>query len=180
MKRKQGAEAFAAKAKAAGLSESQLAEAKKAGIDIDNPEALKAYRGSINTRADDRTQPPRNPSTETAEMTIEELEKSLLIKGITANEARTIKIQIEGMRGILAYKKDMNQLISREEAAESDAKLAHAVNAMLRKFEREIPALCFGQHDMGKLKETVKDLTREIQAAVAAHQDEFWKNHEER
>jgi len=167
------------KAKEAGLSKSQFYEAKANGVDTDDPTALKLYRANLNTRADSRNTPPSSPSMPSVEMTIEEMELALRAKGITTNEARTLKIQIEGMKQIIQIQKERGQLISREEVEESDAKIAHAVAAMLRKLESEIPAICFGQHDMGKLKESVLGLTRPIQQAVADGQEAFWKQHTE-
>jgi phage terminase Nu1 subunit (DNA packaging protein) len=67
--------------------------------------------------------------------------------------------------------------LSREENVLSDAKIAHAVAAMVKKLNSELPAICFGQHDRGKLTESIKSLTREIQQAVADGQAEYWDQH---
>lgn len=169
-----------AMAKASGLSLSQMNLAKEAGVDTKDLDALKAFRATINTRSDSRNSPPRQPSeTDGTKMSVEDIEEALSMKGLTPNDARVLKIQLDGLKAAVALKQQKNELISREEVRDSDARIAHAVAAMVRKLENEIPALCFGQHDLGKLKQTVKDFTRQIQQAVADGQEEFWKSHPE-
>lgn len=178
MKRQQGEKAFAARAAAAGLSKSQLAEAKKAGVDIDDPAAVAAYRATINTRSDSRNSPP-NPVTGEAElMTVENIERALSSKGLTPNDARVLKIQLEGLRAAIALKQQRNQVISRAEIDERDAKIAHALNAMFRRLENELPPGVLGM-TIAQSKPFVKDRVRELQRTLADGLSEFWQTHPE-
>ena len=163
-------------AAAAGLSLSQMAQAKKEGVDCKNPAALKAFRARTNTRCDDRNSAKTEQPELSAEMSITEMESALRSKGITTNDARTLKIQIEGMKQVIAIRKEMAQLIPRTECEEDQAKTAHAINAMLRAMENDIPALCYGR-PLNEVKEQVKIKTRELQAALSNAQSEFWDKH---
>ena len=161
-----------------GLSLAQIHDAKQQGLNPYDRFAMRDFAAQINgyTKSDSPAQPP---PPEAPRMTLEEIEDCASRAGNSKKEIDVYKGQLEVMKAADALRVQRNKLLSRAEKEESDAKIAHAVGAMVRKFETEIPAICFGQHDMGKLKESVKNLTREIQKAVADGQDEYWKNHPE-
>jgi polyhydroxyalkanoate synthesis regulator phasin len=165
-------------AKELGLSLDDITRAKADGLNPYDRFALRDWKDQRNGYAKSDV-PAELPPEDAPRMTLEQIEDCASRSGNTKKEIDVYKGQLEVMKAANALRVQRNQLIARAEAEESDAKIAHAVSAMVRKFETEIPALCFGQHDMGKLKETVKALTREIQKAVADGQDEFWKQHPE-
>ena len=161
-----------------GMSHGDITRAKKDGVNPYDREAMREWKGDRNGYAKS-SEPANLPTDEQPRLTLEQIEDYASRAGQSKKEIDVYKGQLEVMKAADALRVQRNKLISRDEKNESDAKIAHAVAAMLRKFENEIPALCFGQHDMGKLKETVKSLTREIQQAVADGQEEFWKHHQE-
>jgi len=165
-------------AKELGLSLNQIDQAKQEGVNPYDRVSMRAWKDQRNGYVKSDV-PAELPSEEQPRLTLEQIEDYASRAGQSKKEIDVYKGQLEVMKAADALRVQRNKLISRDEAKESDAKIAHAVSAMVRKFETEVPALCFGQHDMGKLKETVKSLTRDIQKAVADGQEEFWKNHPE-
>ena len=162
----------------AGLSLSQIAKAKAEGVDCKNPAALAAYRARTNTRSDGKAaQHPDQPEIP-VEMTLEEMEAALRSKHLSTNDARTLQIQIAGLKGAIALRQQMNQLLSRAECCENQAKTAHALGGFIRALETELPSLCYGK-SMGEAKALVRDKVRELQGILADCQSEFWKDHPE-
>lgn len=161
-----------------GLSPNDITQAKEEGLNPYDRFAMREWKAQRNGYAKSDS-PAELPPEEAPRMTLEEIEDCASRAGNTKKEIDVYKGQLEVMKAADALRVQRNKLLSRAEKEESDAKIAHAVAAMVRKFETEIPAICFGQHDMGKLKESVKSLTREIQKAVADGQEEYWNNHPE-
>lgn len=160
-----------------GIGLEDIKGAKLDGINPYDRFAMRKWKDDRNgyTKSNEpASEPPDLPR-----LTLEEIEDRVLRPGQSKREIDVYKGQLDAIKAIIALKVQKSELISRDEAKESDAKIAHAVAAMVKRFIAEIPALCFGQHDLGKLKQTVKDFTRDIQKAVADGQEEFWNNHKE-
>lgn len=160
---------------ATGLSKSQIHKAlKEEGIGPKDIPALKKYRGTLNTRSDDR---PRATTPESGvvsgEMTLEQIETALKAKGISTNDARTLKIQLEGLKAATALRKEMNQLVSRDECREAWTKLGAAIGAALKTAESEIPRVCQGL-TLAQSLPLAKAKMREIQEKLYDAESEFW------
>jgi hypothetical protein len=66
-------------------------------------------------------------------------------------------------------------LISRAEVERQHVAIAMATQAFLRRWEREIPALCLGL-SLSQSMPLVKARTRELQNLLASMESDFWKN----
>jgi hypothetical protein len=122
--------------------------------------------------------PAEMPTEEQPRLTLEQIEDFASRAGQSKKEIDVYKGQLEVMKAADALRVQRNRLLSREECNENQAKTAHAVNAMLRAFENEIPALCYGK-SLGDSKGLVKEKTRELQKMLADAQAEFWKGYPE-
>lgn len=168
--------------KAAGLSLSQRQAAKNAGIDVDNLEAMKAYRKTLNvypkrTKTAAAAPPETLPPGES--MSMEEIEAELRRPDLDPNTARTLKLRIESLRSMAKYQAEMGLLIPREEVIAGYVKIASATQAFLRRWENEIPQLCLGLTS-NQSKPLVKTRTRELQAMLSDLKSEFWNEHPQR
>ena len=164
---------------AAGLSLSQWQAAKNAGIDVKDLDAMKAFRQTINPRnRGGKETPVRDASEESGTMSLADLEAALGAKGITPNEALTLQRQINAMKQLAQYRQAMGQLISRDEVRDHFVHAATSIQSFLRKFEKEIPALCLGL-PISQSAPKVKDRIREMQAEWSNLESEFWKEHPE-
>jgi hypothetical protein len=189
-----------------GLNASQISAAKKAGLDITDMSLMVKYRNNIphadtpgrtpsektvleRIAVDFATLQKPNPNAvglnmegdeklTAARLSLEQLEERLMAPDLSANEARTYKVQIDGLKGALLLRREMNQVISRAECAENMSKIALALAALLRKMESEIPTVCHGL-PLPEAKATAKSKLREVQNMFAAGCNEFWLNHEE-
>jgi hypothetical protein len=162
--------------KETGLSLSQWQKAKKAGVDVKDIEAMKAFRKTLNMRApnvkkvDMSTLPPESGS-----MSLGEIEEQLRRPDLDPNTARTLKLRIESLRGMVKYQAEMGKLISRAEVEEHFTRAAMAMQSFLRRYEREIPALCLGL-SLSQSTPIVKAKTREMQDHLADLNSEFWND----
>jgi hypothetical protein len=164
---------------ATGLSLSQWQKAKKSGVDVKDLDAMKAFRQTINPRNRGRKEtPPADPGDDSEWMSLDELEKALGRKSITPNEALTLQRQINAMKQLAQYRQAMGQLISRDEVKDHFIRCATSIQSFLRKFEKEIPALCLGL-PINQSSPKVKDRIREMQAEWANLEGEFWSDHQE-
>jgi hypothetical protein len=160
--------------KESGLSLSQWQQAKDAGIDVKDLDAMKAFRQTINPRnRGGKETPVRDASAESGTMSLADLEAALGAKGITPNEALTLQRQINAMKQLAQYRQAMGQLISRDEVEAGFVRIASAQQAFLRMFEKEIPALCLGL-PTSQSAPKVKDRTRQMQNMLADLESEFW------
>ena len=164
---------------ATGLSLSQWQKAKKSGVDVKDLDAMKAFRQTINPRnRGGKETPPADPGDDSEWMSLDELEKALGRKNITPNEALTLQRQINAMKQLAQYRQAMGQLISRDEVKDHFIRCATSIQSFLRKFEKEIPALCLGL-PINQSSPKVKDRIREMQAEWANLEGEFWSDHQE-
>jgi hypothetical protein len=164
---------------ATGLSLSQWQKAKEAGIDVKDLDAMTAFRQTINPRnRGGKETPPSKPSGDSEWMNLDEMEKALGMKGITPNEALTLQRQINAMKQLAQYRQAMGQLISRDEVKDHFIRCATSIQSFLRKFEKEIPALCLGL-PINQSSPKVKERIREMQAEWANLESEFWNDHQE-
>jgi hypothetical protein len=164
---------------ATGLSLSQWQKAKEAGVDVKDLGAMTAFRQTINPRnRGGKETPPINPGDDSEWMSLDELEKALGRKNITPNEALTLQRQINAMKQLAQYRQAMGQLISRDEVKDHFIRCATSIQSFLRKFEKEIPALCLGL-PINQSSPKVKDRIREMQAEWANLEGEFWSDHQE-
>jgi hypothetical protein len=164
---------------ATGLSLSQWQKAKKSGVDVKDLDAMKAFRQTINPRnRGGKETPPTDPGDDSEWMSLDELEKALGRKNITPNEALTLQRQINAMKQLAQYRQAMGQLISRDEVKDHFIRCATSIQSFLRKFEKEIPALCLGL-PINQSSPKVKDRIREMQAEWANLEGEFWSEHQE-
>lgn len=124
-----------------GLGIKHLRELSRQGLPLGSPQA------ALNWLADRPDQSPVASSVEALR-----LARLRLVNSQTGRANLDLAIR----RGIY---------ISREENELSDARIAHATAAMVRKLEEGLPPLVFGQHEFGKIKRAVKDFTRDIQKA---------------
>jgi hypothetical protein len=159
-----------------GLSLSQRQRAKEAGVDVTDIEALKAYRKTINVypKGSDKSTPPP----ESGSMSLAEIEEQLRRPDLDPNTARTLKLRIESLRGMVKYQAEMGKLVSRAEVEEYFVRMAMAMQSFLRRYEREIPAICLGL-SLSQSTPLVKAKTREMQDHLADLENEFWKEHPE-
>ena len=168
------------RAKDAGLSRSQLNEARKLGVDVDNPEALAAHRSTINTRSDDRSHPPkplRDGNEQSVTMTIEDIELALTQKGVTPNEARALKTQLEGLKVAMALKQQRNLLLSREEVREMFTAAGHAIRASLLKIESDLVPKLVGRSE-AESRGIAREELRHIMGKLQDAESEFWTYHQ--
>jgi hypothetical protein len=162
-----------------GLSLSQWQKAKDSGIDVKDIEAMRAFRKTLNMRANGRKQPAGDTTESPGEgMTMEQMEMEIRRKDLDPNTARTLKLQIDSLRAMVNYKADMGKLVPRHEVEEHFVRAAMAMQSFLRRYEREIPALCLGLN-LSKSTPLVKAKTREMQDQLASLESEFWKDHPE-
>lgn len=165
--------------KESGLSLSQWQRAKDAGIDVKDLAAMKAYRETINPRT---KAPKETPSVAVAgddgQMSLDDLERELGRPGITPNDALTLQRRINAMKQLAQYRQAMGQLISRDDVRDHFVRCATSIQAFLRKYEKEIPALCLGL-PINQSSPKVKDRTREMQAEWSSLESDFWKEHQE-
>jgi hypothetical protein len=161
-----------------GMNLSDITRAKADGVNPYDRVAMRAWKDQRNGYAKSDI-PAELPPEDAQRMTLEQIEDCAARAGNTKKEIDVYKGQLEVMKAADALRVQRNRLISRDETKESDAKIAHAVSAMVKRFKKEVPVICFGQHDLGRIKETVKNFCDEIQKAVADGQDEFWTQHPE-
>jgi len=162
-----------------GMSLGQINEAKKAGIDAHDVKGLRKFKAGIRPRADERSQysaPSSKASTGT--MTLDEIEQGLKAKGITITDAKILKTQLDGLKVTAAVRKELNQLISRDEVGQRDIRIGAAVAAALRVMENEIPQLCLGL-PLERSRPIVKDRIRHIQGQLSDALSQFWTEHPE-
>lgn len=165
-------------AKASGLSLSQMDQAKNAGVDTKDLNALKAFRATINTRSDGKAALQGPSDDDGSRMTVEEIEQQLSRKNLTPNDARVLKLQLDGLKTAVAIKQQSNRLLSRDECREHQAKIAQALGGLMRAMENEIPALCYGK-SLGEAKLLVKEKVRAIQKMFCDGNEKFWEDHPE-
>lgn len=159
---------------ATGLSLSQWQQAKDAGIDVKDLDAMKAFRKSIIPRNRAATETRSGDSGgEGGQMSMEDLEKALGAKGLGPVEALTLQRQINAMKALAQYRQAMGQLISRDEVRDHFVRAATSIQSFLRKFEKEIPALALGL-PINQSAPKVKDRIREMQAEWSNLEGEFW------
>jgi hypothetical protein len=163
--------------KATGLSLSQWQQAKEAGVDVRDIEALRKYRQTLNRYATGKTAKatPSEPS-DKQPMSMEEIEGALRRRDLEPNEARTLKMRIEALQRLAQFKQTNGELIARTEVNEQHVRIAMAIQAFLRRWEREIPALCLGL-SLTQSMPLVKARTRELQNLLADMTSEFWTQH---
>lgn len=154
-------------------------------MDIDERDALLRDRRGVAKKRQARHISRGNPDidaddidVEPVTLSLEALERLLSSSGLDQGEARTYKTQIDGLKSAAALRKEMNKLLSRAEAREAMAKIAHSLSAFVKRLEIEIPAVCYGL-SMPESKAAVKTRVREIQTLFAAGCDEFWQEHPE-
>jgi hypothetical protein len=165
--------------KEVGLSLSQWQKAKDAGIDVKDIEAMRAFRKTLNMRANGKKETnPAELSTESGTMSFEQIEAELRRPDLDPNTARTLKLRIESLRGMVKYQAEMGKLVSRAEVEEYFVRMAMAMQSFLRRYEREIPAICLGL-SLSQSTPLVKAKTREMQDHLADLESEFWKDHPE-
>jgi hypothetical protein len=163
--------------KEAGLSLSQWQKAKKAGVDVKDIEAMKAFRKTLNVRAPNvKKADLSTPPPESGSMSLGEIEEQLRRPDLDPNTARTLKLRIESLRGMVKYQAEMGKLVSRAEVEEHFVRAAMGIQSFLRRYEREVPALCLGL-PLSQSVPIVKAKTRELQDMLANLQGEFWKEH---
>ena len=100
----------------------------------------------------------------------------------SAADLRREKIKLtkaQAERADLLLEVDRGKYISRQESNDSDARIAHAVAAMLKRWENEIPALCHGM-PLGKALGVYREKSRELQTMLGDLRSEFWALHPER
>jgi hypothetical protein len=102
------------------------------------------------------------------------MELQLRRKDLDPNTARTLKLQIDSLKSMVQYKALMGKLISRSDVDERDVGIAMALKAMIRRYEREIPALCLGLN-LSQSIPLVKAKSRELQDMLSDMTSEFWK-----
>jgi hypothetical protein len=165
--------------KEAGLSLSQWQKAKKAGVDVKDIEAMKAFRKTLNMRAPNvKKADLSTPPPESGSMSLGEIEEQLRRPDLDPNTARTLKLRIESLRGMVKYQAEMGKLIARAEVEEHFTRAAMAMQSFLRRYEREIPALCLGL-SLSQSTPIVKAKTREMQDHLADLNSEFWNERPE-
>ena len=163
--------------KATGLSKSQLNKARAAGIDTQDIKALKAFRKTINTRSPSAPKEDK-PKKKGRTLTVEEIALAMRAEGLSPVEARGLKIQLEGLAEVAKLQKQVGLLISRSEAKEAQAKIGHALKAMMKRLEKEIPAICLGL-PLSQSTPLVIAKFREVMQSFCDQQDEFWKENPE-
>lgn len=93
--------------------------------------------------------------------------------------ARARKMAADAERSEIILQQQRGELISRAEATAWQHGVAFMLQAMLRKFEGEVPQLLLGL-PLEKSRPTLKKFVREIQQAVADKDKQFWGDHLER
>lgn len=164
-----------------GMSLGQINEAKKAGIDAHDIKGLRKFKAGIPPRVDARSeysQPSKQPDEMAGEMTIEEIESALRSKAIDITTAKRLKTQLDGLKAAMAYRKETNELISRDEVRASFAKIAISMNAALRVAEAEIPQKCNGL-PLAESRPITKEIMRGLQTKLADAESEFWTEYPE-
>ena len=136
----------------AGLSVKYLRDLKTAGMPIEDTEAALRW---IAERPDNL-----------AASSITDAMRAARLRLLTAN-AEKAELQLGVERG---------KYISRSESNDADARIAHAVAAMLRRWETELPALCSGL-PLGKALGVYREKSRELQTMLGDLQSEFWARH---
>lgn len=88
--------------------------------------------------------------------------------------AEKVEVEIE----LLRIKRDAatGKSVSRSEVEEHFVRAAMGIQSFLRRYEREIPALCLGL-TLSQSMPLVKAKTRELQDMLASMESEFWKDH---
>jgi hypothetical protein len=162
-----------------GMSLGQINEAKKAGIDAHDIKGLRKFKAGIPPRVDARSEysAPSNPE-QSGEMTLDEIERALKSKSIDITQAKILKTQLDGLKLAAAVRKEMNQLLSRDEVAQRDIRLGAAVSAACRVMETELPQLCLGL-PLDRSRPLVKERIRSIQAQLADGLSQFWQERPE-
>ena len=163
--------------KEVGLSLSQWQKAKDAGVNVKDIEAMRAFRQTLNTRVNrKKVTTTVLPTTQSGTMSFEQIEAELRLPDLDPNTARTLKLRIESLRGMVKYQAEMGKLVSRAEVEEHFVMAAMGIKAFLRRYEREIPGLCLGL-TLSQSVPIVKAKTRELQDMLTNLQSEFWKEH---
>lgn len=140
---------------------------------------MKAFRKTLNMRAPNvKKADLSTPPPESGSMSLGEIEEQLRRPDLDPNTARTLKLRIESLRGMVKYQAEMGKLISRAEVEEHFTRAAMAMQSFLRRYEREIPALCLGL-SLSQSTPIVKAKTREMQDHLADLNSEFWNERPE-
>lgn len=138
-----------------GLSERRISQLKQEGMPVDSIDAAKAWR---------RAREAETTGSNSAD-------------GLRREKIKLTKAQAE--RADLLLEIARGKYISRKESNDSDASIAHAVAAMLKRWEAEIPALCHGL-PLAKALGVYREKSRELQTLLGDLQSEFWSHYPER
>jgi hypothetical protein len=111
-------------------------------------------------------------------MTIEQIESALRTKGIDITSAKILKTQLDGLKAAMAYRKETNDLLTRDEVKAAFVRIGASMNAALRVAEAEIPQRCLGL-PLAESRPIAKEILRGIQAKLADHESEFWTDYPE-
>lgn len=163
-----------------GVDVSQVKRASKEGINPYDRESLKRHLANGRSytprqKPDDQSAPADDSG---VRMTIEEIEDYASRKGQTKRDVEVYKVQLEVIRVAQALKIQRNQLLSRSEVEERDTRIAAALGAMMKRYEREIPAACLGL-PLSQSLPIAKDKARALQAMLSDMFSEFWRDHPE-
>jgi phage terminase Nu1 subunit (DNA packaging protein) len=93
-------------------------------------------------------------------------------------ELLAVKVAVEIDLLEIKRDKEKSKLVSRAEVEEYFVRMAMAMQSFLRRYEREIPAICLGL-SLSQSTPLVKAKTREMQDHLADLESEFWKEHPE-
>lgn len=160
-----------------GLSPDDITRAKRDGLNPYDRESMRKWKADRNGYARSDV-PAELPTEDQPRLTLEQIEDFASRAGQSKKEIDVYKGQLEVMKAADALRVQRNKLLSREECQENQAKTAHALNAMYRSFETEIPAACYGKA-LGEAKQLVREKIRELQKFLTDAQHEFWKEHPE-
>jgi phage terminase Nu1 subunit (DNA packaging protein) len=91
-------------------------------------------------------------------------------------ELLAVKVAVEIDLLEIKRDKERGKLVPRAEVEEHFVRAAMGIQSFLRRYEREIPALCLGL-TLSQSTPLVKGRTRELQDLLASMESEFWKDH---
>lgn len=166
-------------AKDLGMSRGQLDRAKKEGLNPYDTFAMKEWKDGRREKAPngDSALPPEELPETGERLTVEQIEEMASRPNLTKKHIEVYKGQLDVMKAATALRVQQGKLISKEEVDERDAAIAHALNAMLRRFEKEFPNLALGLplHESAPL---IKSQCQQMQAMLADKFSEFWETRE--
>lgn len=171
---KKGKLTIRALAKELGMSLGDVAAAKEDGLNPYDREAMKKWKSQRNSYGSN-SEPQSPPDPDAERLTLEQIEERASMAGQSKKDIEVYKVQLEVMKAAAALRVQRNLTLSRAEVDERDAKIGHAMQAMLRKIENEVPALLFGKSSLGEMKEITKTKVRECQSIYADGMSEFWE-----